>query len=139
MRHSFVLLIALAATACGAAPAPSDRAWVGQSPCPASASSGWSAWIEAKPGSRPKLIATGKVETPTGGYRIQWADMRVLESYPVQIVADLDITPPSGAATQAVVTHAVRGEWPIDPPVGSFTVRCGDKILASIAPVASAR
>lgn len=139
MARFFVLLTLLAAAACGVAPAPSGRPWAGQSACPASASSGWSAWIEAKPGSRPTLIVTGKVETPTGGYRIRWADMRVLESYPVQIVADLDITPPSGGATLAVVTHAVRGEWPIDPPIGSFTVRCGDTVLASIAPVASAR
>ena len=138
MPRCFALLTLLAAAAC-AAPAPADRAWVGQSACRASASSGWSAWIEATPGSRPKLVATGEVETPTGGYRIRWADMRVLESYPVQIVADLEIIPPSGGATQAVVTHTVRGEWPIDPPVGAFTVRCGDRVLASIAPVASAR
>ena len=139
MPRYFAPLMLLAAAACGAAPAPADRPWTGQSACRASGSSGWSAWIEATPGSRPTLIATGKIDTPTGGYRIRWADMRVLESYPVQIVADLDVVPPSGGATQAVVTHAVRGEWPIDQPIGSFTVRCGDQVLASIAPVASAR
>ena len=64
--------------------------------------------------------------------------MRVMESYPVQVAADLQVTPPSGGATQAVVTHDVRGEWPISPPVGSVTVRCGDQVLARISPVESA-
>ena len=89
-------------------------------------------------GARPTLIVTGKVTVPTGGYRIEWADMRVAESYPVQIFADLAVVPPSGAATQVVTTHDVRGQWPIDPPVGSFTVRCGNQVLARIAPVETA-
>src|SRR3990170_4956061 len=105
MPRLFFPLTLLATAACAAAPAPPDLTWVGQPDCRAISSSAWSAWIDAMPGSRPKLIATGKIATPTGGYRIRWADMRVLESYPVQIVADLDVIPPSGGATQAGVTH----------------------------------
>lgn len=111
------------------------------SDCPITGSSDWSAWINAMPGpgSRPTLIATGKVTVPTGGYRIAWGDLRVAESYPVQIFADLRVTPPSGAATQVVSTHEVRGEWPMDQPVGSFTVRCGNRVLARVSPVERAQ
>ena len=90
------------------------------------------------PNARPTLIITGKVTVPTGGYRIAWADMRVMESYPVQVAVDLQAIPPAGGATQAVVTHDVRGEWPLSPPVGSVTVHCGGQVLARITPVETA-
>ena len=103
-------------------------------------SSGWAAWVNAMPGpnARPTLIVTGKVTVPTGGYRFAWRDMRVMESYPVQVAVELNAIPPDGPATQALVTHDVRGQWPVDPPVGSLTVRCGDMVLARIAPVETA-
>jgi hypothetical protein len=62
----------------------------------------------------------------------------VMESYPVQIAAELRTIAPTGGATQAVTTHDVRGEWPVDPPVGAVTVRCGDMVLARISPVETA-
>ena len=109
--------------------------------CGVIAASDWAAWVNAMPGpnARPTLITTGKVTVPTGGYSIAWADLRVMESYPVQVVAELEVIPPDGPATQAIVTHDVRGEWPISPPVGSFTVRCGDRVIAQVSPVETAR
>lgn len=103
-------------------------------------SSDWAAWVNAMPGpsARPTLIVTGKVTVPTGGYRFAWRDMRVMESYPVQVAVELDAIPPTGGATQAVVTHDVRGQWPIQPPVGSVMVRCGDMVLTRISPVETA-
>ena len=65
--------------------------------------------------------------------------MRVAESYPVQIFLDLEVTPPSGPATQAIETIDVRGEWPMAPPVGSVAIRCGNQTLARIANVEIAR
>lgn len=108
--------------------------------CPIIGSSDWAAWINAMPGpnARPTLIVTGKVTVPTGGYRFAWSDMRVMESYPVQISVDLDAIEPSGGATEALVTHEVRGQWPMSPPVGSVTVRCGGQTLAAISPVETA-
>ena len=108
--------------------------------CHAIASSDWAAWVNAMPGpsARPSLIVTGKVTVPTGGYRVEWSGMRVAESYPVQVFADLRVIPPTSSATQAVVTHDVRGQWPMTPPVGSVTVRCGERVLARIAPVETA-
>lgn len=108
--------------------------------CPAIASSDWAAWVNAMPGpsARPSLIVTGKVTVPTGGYRVEWGDVRVAESYPVQVFAELRLIPPSGPADQVVTTHDVRGQWPMSPPVGSVTVRCGNRVLARISPVETA-
>ena len=110
--------------------------------CPVLGSSDWAAWVNAMPTVPPSktalLMVKGKVTVPTGGYRIEWGDFRVAESYPVQIFADLRVIPPAGGATQAVTTLDVRGGWPMDPPVGSLTIRCGGRVLARIAPVETA-
>ena len=108
--------------------------------CPIVGSQDWTAWVNAMPGpnAQPTLIATGRVTVPTGGYRFAWGDVRVMESYPVQVVAELQVIPPSGAATQAVVTHEMRGQWPMSSPVGSLEIRCGGQTLARISPVQNA-
>ena len=131
---------ALAIAWCAPVPPPPLQGPVGSIECGIVGSSNWAAWVNAMPGpnARPTLIVTGKVTVPTGGYRFEWRDMRVMESYPVQVAVELDAIPPAGGATQAVVTHDVRGQWPIDPPVGSLTVRCGDRVLARISPVETA-
>lgn len=90
------------------------------------------------PNAQSALIVTGKVTVPTGGYHFAWRDMRVMESHPVQVAIDLEVIPPIAGATQAVVTHEVRGQWPMSPPVGSVTVRCGGQTLAAISPVQTA-
>ncbi|MGI8706329.1 MAG: hypothetical protein ACR2JJ_11160 [Sphingomicrobium sp.] len=134
-------LIALAGPlllmACQAVPAPAPTPGVA---CGITGASDWTAWVNAMPGpnARPTLIAAGKVIVPTGGWRFEWRDMRVMESYPVQVVAELEAIPPAGAATQAVTTHDIRGEWPMSPPVGAFTIRCGDMVLARVSPVETA-
>jgi hypothetical protein len=118
-----------------ASPPPAAR-----TDCPIAGSSDWAAWINAMPGpgARPTLMVTGKVTVPTGGYRIEWGDFRVAESYPVQIFGDLRVIPSTGGATQAIVTHDVRGEWPMDQPVGAVTISCGNRVLARISPVETA-
>ena len=125
-----ILLLA----SCQTAPSAAPRS------CPAVSASDWQAWINAMPGpnAQPKLIATGKVVTPTGGYTYRWGEPRVMESYPVQVSVELVLAPPNGPATQALETHEVRGEWPMSPPVGSFTVTCADKILGRVSPVETA-
>ena len=90
------------------------------------------------PGAQPTLIVTGKVPAPTAGYRFDWGDPMVMESYPVQVALQLRAYPPAGPAAQVVTTYDVRGEWPMSPPVGSVTVRCGDMALARISPVETA-
>lgn len=90
------------------------------------------------PDSRPTLIVTGKVAFPTGGWRISWRNMRVMESYPVQVAVELDPIAPQGPATQAITAQEVRGSWPVSPPVGSLTVYCRGAVIARIAPVETA-
>ena len=135
-----LLAAALSLGSCAAVPAAAPQRPAGSMDCGITGSSGWAAWVNAMPGpnARPTLIVTGKATVPTGGYRFAWRDMRVMESYPVQVAVDLQAVPPAGPATQAVVTHDVRGQWPISPPVGSVTVRCGDTVLGRISPVETA-
>lgn len=135
MTRLFVIpALALSGAACQALPPPVATA------CPIVSSSGWNAWVNAMPGPnmQPRLIATGKVTVPTGGYSFRWGDPRVMESYPVQVSVELIPVPPAGPATQALVTHDVRGEWPMQPPVGSFSVTCGGRVLARVSPVQTA-
>ncbi len=118
-------------------PVPAESPFTLEPDCPILGASDWAAFINAMPGpgARPKLIVTGKLRVPTGGYRAQFSDMRVAESYPVQIFLDLKVIPPAGPATQAVTNLDVRGEWTLAPPVGSVSVRCGNRTLARIANV----
>lgn len=108
--------------------------------CANVAGSDFKAWVNAMPGpgSRPKLIVTGTITTPTAGYRVLFTDMRVAESSPVQVRLELAAVPPAGMAAQVITRHEVRGTWPMSPPVGSVTVRCGVKTLATISPVETA-
>ena len=131
---------ALTLASCSPVPAAAPSRPSGGPQCAILESSDWAAWVNAMPGpnARPTLIVTGKVTVPTGGYTFAWRDMRVMESYPVQVAVDLQAIPPAGGATQAVVTHDVRGQWPLSPPVGSVTVRCGGQMLARITPVETA-
>ncbi len=108
--------------------------------CPVIRSTGWRAHVDAMPGpnDNPRLIVSGKVTVPTGGYRLSLRMGQVAESYPVQVTVYLDATPPSGMATQALVTHDVRGSWPSEERVGSVTVRCGTRALAHIGNIETA-
>lgn len=109
--------------------------------CPIVASSGWAAWVDAMPGpgAQPRLIVTGEVTVPTGGYSFAWRDLRIAESYPVQVFAELEALPPDRPAAQALDRHELRGEWPATPPIGSVTVTCNGRTLARIAPVETAQ
>ena len=106
--------------------------------CPIAGSRNWQAWINAMPGPNagPKLMLTGTVTVPTGGYRLEFVPhLQVRESYPAQAVATLVVFPPDGPATQALETHDLRWEWPVGQQIGSVTVRCGNQTLATISPV----
>ena len=108
--------------------------------CPVTSSSGWQAHVDAMPGPNrnPRLFVSGRVTVPTGGYQVSLRMGQVAESYPVQVTVYLDAKPPRGMATQALVTHDVRGNWPSEERVGSVTVRCGSRALARIDNVRTA-
>jgi hypothetical protein len=111
------------------------------SQCPILRSGEWNAWVNMMPGpgARPTLHVTGKVVVPTGGYQVGFdRQLIVRQSYPTQGVARLRVTPPSGPASQAVMTHEVRWEWPLSEPVGSLDIVCEGETLARIAQVQQA-
>ena len=109
--------------------------------CPITTSRDWKAWVNAMPGpdTRPKLMVTGTVLVPTGGYQMGFEPfLQIRESYPAHAFATLRITPPQGPATQAVTAHDLRWEWPLSQQVGSVEIRCGSDTLATISPVETA-
>src|SRR5688572_26176468 len=61
------------------------------------------------------------------------------QGYPAQAFATLRVSPPQQGATQGVVIHDLRGEWPVNQQLGSVEIRCGEETLASISPVATAQ
>lgn len=137
----FVMLGGAALLAACATVPPPVQSPPADNVCPVVDSSDWTAWVNAMPGpnAQPMLVVTGKVTVPTGGYTFAWRDLRIAESYPVQVFAELEALPPDQMATQALDTHELRGEWPITPPVGSVTITCDGRTLARIAPVETAR
>ena len=108
--------------------------------CPILGSSDWAAWVDDMPGpnKQPMLMVSGKVRVPTGGYELALRLDRIAESYPVQVTVMLVVVRPAGPATQAIVTHDLNGTFPVPPPVGSVTIRCGGQAIARITDIATA-
>lgn len=109
--------------------------------CPIASSRDWRAWINAMPGpdSRPRLMVTGTVVARSGGHQFRFQPMlQIRESYPAQAFATLEVIEPQGPSTQALVTHDLRWEWPVDQQIGSVEIRCGSDTLATISPIGSA-
>jgi hypothetical protein len=123
-------------------PAPGAYPPGPQLACPIAVSRDWKALVNAMPGPgmRPMLIVTGKVQTGTGGYRVSFdRELQIRKGYPAQAFATLRVSPPQQGATQGVVIHDLRGEWPVNQQLGSVEIRCGEETLASISPVATAQ
>lgn len=110
--------------------------------CLIAVSRDWTAWINHMPGTNgaPVLVVSGKVTTPTGGYQVAFDRyLQIRRGYPPQAFVTLNVADPGGApVSQAQVTHEVRWEWPLNQPVGSVVVRCGDKTLAEITRIQTA-
>lgn len=108
------------------------------SPCHALSSGNWTAQVESyltahgKPLTRYNLVVAGEVTVPTGGFRVWLEEGPVQEIEPrtLQILVRTD--PPAQGATQAVVTHQVRGAFPAKERIAQVSLRCGDGILALV-------
>ena len=110
--------------------------------CPITSSSGWTAWINAQPGvgGRPALVVSGKVVTAHGGYQVAFDRyLQIRRGQPPQAFVTLQVAPPQGGTwgTQAI-THQVRWEWPLNQPIGSVIISCGDKTLAELTNIQTA-
>ncbi len=129
---------------------PAPGGYPGQAPyqplppeCLITSSREWTAWVNRMPGpggAQPMLVVSGKVVTPTGGFQVAFDPrMQIRESSPAQAFVTLQVANPDGSpASQAQITHEVRWEWPLNGPVGSVIVRCGDKTLAEITRIQTA-
>jgi len=109
--------------------------------CPISASRDWSAWINRMPGpdARPRLVVSGKVVTPGGGYSVAFDPaMQIGRSLPAQAFVTLQVEEPDNPATGSPVSHDVRWEWPLSVPIGKVVISCGDKTLAEITRIQTA-
>ena len=108
-------------------------------PCPVVSSTDWKAWVNAMPGpgARPTLNVTGMVVLPWSNWEARFTTIRVMESYPVQTVVELDFTTNSTEPKPATPVE-IRGSWPSEPQVGSVTVMCNGTTLARISPVETA-
>lgn len=132
IRAAAALASLLGVAGCATAAAP------GEGPCPITESKEWGAWINAMPGpgsGRPRLIVKGNVTVPTGGWTLKLEQGPLAESDPPVQTMELLATPPSGMATQAIVTQEVRAELPALPRYGSVVIRCGSETLATIRDV----
>ncbi|QNN67383.1 hypothetical protein H9L13_12455 [Sphingomonas lutea] len=132
------LSVTAALAACAAVPAPPPTV-PPPPPCPVMSSSDWRAWVNAMPGpgSRPTLHVQGNVTLPSADWTARFVGSRVMESYPVQVVVELDATS-SGMGAQVPVTREVRGSWPSEQNVGAVSVMCHGQTLARISPVKTA-
>ena len=108
---------------------------VAPGPCPVADAGGWRAFVDVMPGAKQTLNVVGRVTAPTGGYRV-WLERGALQEInpPVQEVV-LRAQPPTGPATQALVTHDVQASFPAEGRYGAVLVRCGSQILTEIRPV----
>lgn len=128
------LAAALALAGCAAPPAEGQAGG-----CPTRSTTGWRAWINAMPGTEPpRLLVTGEVTVPTGGWRVALTLGAIREIDPPVQEVILTLDPPSGFATQAIVTHEARGSFPALPRYGAVIVRCGGDVIAEISPVETA-
>ncbi len=83
-----------------------------------------------------RLIYSFEVEKPTPCYQIE-KDVRILESYPVQVVINVEIIPLQTFApcTQVIDPETISGEISIDHKPGSFSVNADGKKLFSISDI----
>lgn len=131
-RIAAVLLLLGGCTAYGDTPIPTEPG----PPCPITGSRDWTAWVNAMPGpNAPRLIVTGKVTVPTGGYRVSLERGEVHELDPPIQQIMLEAAPPTGGAIQVVTEQEVRGEFPALDRYGAVIVRCGRDVIATISDI----
>ena len=78
--------------------------------------------------------------TSTGGYQVAFdRALQIRRGQPPQAFVTLQVAPPQGGTwgTQAI-THQVRWEWPLNQPIGSVIISCGDKTLAELTSIQTA-
>ncbi|HEV2080324.1 MAG TPA: hypothetical protein VGR19_10585 [Allosphingosinicella sp.] len=129
-----VALLAALPAACVAPEVPAPAG-----PCPVVSAGAWRAFVDVMPGVKSTLNVVGKVTAPSGGYRIRLERGNLQEIHPQVQEVILRAEPPTGGATDALVTHDVSLSLPAQGRYGAVIVRCGSGVLAEIRPVGVAK
>lgn len=110
-------------------------------PCPAIASRNWSAWLSAMPGGGDvRLTISGEVDLPTPGFKVSWTEGPADRAMPPSQRFSLALTPPEGMVAQVITPTTVKYEGKATyPAYRSIIVRCGNKVLATIADISAMR
>jgi hypothetical protein len=77
------------------------------------------AWIDKMPGAGPKLIVTGNVEVPTGGWNVTLKPAVPQGVNPAILILEIRAVPPSGNVTEVITQIKVRYEEA--PPRQKYT------------------
>jgi hypothetical protein len=77
------------------------------------------AWIDAMPGSPPRLIVTGEIEVPTTGWKVGMSRQVPQGVNPKILLLKVHADPPEGPAGQIVLKLPLRYEELAAP--GQFT------------------
>lgn len=77
----------------------------------------FSAWIDTMPGKQPKLIVTGKAETPTSGWSGALVRANKQAEPPSLLQLDARLTPPAGPTTPGIGQIDLRYE---EVPAGAY-------------------
>jgi hypothetical protein len=129
------------ADAASVEPAPARQAKaVSNSRCEMAGRGEWSAHVNAMPGpgSRPKLIVTGRIGVKPAAVTTLRLDPAVMESDPPQYSVILDIRLPREPTIDMLERREVRGEWPVGTRVGAVHIRCGGRAVATVSDVETA-
>ena len=78
----------------------------------------FNAWIDKMPGKPPRLIVTGKAETPTAGWSGILARANPQGSDPKVLILDARLTAPAGPAATRISQIDLRYE---EAPAGACT------------------
>lgn len=97
------------ATSCSTpgAKAGKDKTGDTATSCHGASTSDWQAWGNVQPGSNQTLHVTGKVSTPTGGWKVALQERFPQGTSERILILDLNVTPPAPGSivTQAIVVH----------------------------------
>jgi hypothetical protein len=135
-RLAAASLLALAAPGCRI-PVPEPY----YARCDATGSADWKAEVQVSLSNHPKpvrsrrLVVTGRVQVPTGGYSVALVRGPIARLEPPVQQLMVHTTAPADAATQAMTWHGVRAEVPALRRYGAVEIRCGDGVIARIKDV----
>lgn len=142
-RRSGLLACAAAGLLAGCQTTPPPAEMAVAPACPVIGEGKWQAWLDAMPGpgsTGPTLNIAGEVDLPTPGYTLTLVEGPADRMMPPSQRFRLEAVPPGGMTAQVVthetVKYRARSTY---PAYRSIIVLCGDRALATITDIPTAR